>query len=99
MAFSNNHYIPLKEEIEQCAPDTSIYERYKDIFIEGANKNKPFYTSILRGIHFRLSLDGKTIWKDFEKQIPRQSKGRIFFLHDYNLNNIEGAQEIIQNII
>jgi len=99
MAFSNNHYIPLEEEIEQCAPDTSIYERYKDIFIEGAKENKAFYTSVSKGIHFRLSLDEEKVWGNFEKQIPKQSKGRVFFLHDYNLNNIEGARETIHHII
>lgn len=98
-AFSNNKYVPLSEEIERCAPDVSIYERYKDLFIEDSSQNKAFYTTISRGIHFRLSLDEKTVWKDFERQIPRQSRGRVFFLHDHNLNNIAFAAENIQEII
>ena len=99
LAFSNNVYIPMNEEIEQCAPDTSIYDRYKDIFIEDSVSNKVFFTSLQRGIHFRLSLDGKTVWNNFERQIPRQAKGRVFFLHDYNLNSIPSAAEYIQSII
>ena len=98
-AFSNNRYVPLSEEIERCAPDVSIYERYKDIFIEGGAAHKAYYTALMRGVHLRLSLDGKTVWKDFEKQIPKGTKGRIFFLHDYNLNDIEYAAENIMLII
>jgi hypothetical protein len=98
-AFSNNKYIPLSEEIEQCIPDVSIYERYKNLFIEEGRSNKVFYTSLMRGVHFRLSLDGKTVWKDFEKQIPKGTKGRVFFLHDYNLNDIELVTENIMIVI
>lgn len=94
-AFSNNRYVPLSEEIEQCAPDISIYERYKNIFIDDSSSHKAYYTTLTRGIHLRLSLDGKTIWKDFEKQIPKGTKGRVFFLHDYNLNDIEYSAENI----
>ena len=98
-AFSGNRYIPMKEEIERCAPDVTIYDRYKNQFLEDKNLNKLFYTSLIRGVHFRLSLDGKTIWKDFEKQIPRNTKARVFFLHDYNLNDIELAAENITLIM
>ena len=98
-AFSNNHYVPLLEEIEQCAPDVSIYERYKDLFIENSPSNKNYYSTLMNGIHFRLSLNGNSIWKDFERQIPKGTKGRVFFLHDYNLNNIKNSAEMIQKII
>lgn len=97
-AFSNR-YIPLPEEIEQCAPDASIYERYKEIFITGAASNKSYYTTLIRGVHLRLSLDGHTVWKNFEKQIPNGVKGRVFFLHDFNLNDIELAAENIVAIM
>lgn len=99
LAFSNNTYIPMDEEIEQCSPDTSIYDRYKDIFIGDFVSSKGFFTSLRKGIHLRLSLDSKTIWKNFEKQIPIGAKGRVFFLHDYNLNSIGSAADYIQLII
>lgn len=98
-AFTGNNYIPMKEEIERCAPDVSIYERYKKLFIEDSSSNKIYYTTLMRGVHLRLSLDGKVVWKDFEKQIPKGTKGRVFFLHDYNLNNIKLAAENISLII
>ena len=99
LAFTNNRYIPLKEEIERCVPDTSIYNRYKDLFIEDSVTNQTSYTTLSQGIHFRLSLNGTEIWKDFEKQIPSQARGKVFFLHDYNLNNITSAAENVQEII
>lgn len=93
MAFSSYRYAPLKEEIEICVPDVNIYQRYKDLFIEDSPTNKALFNMQMRGIHFRLSLDGKTIWPDFEKQI--NSKGRVFFLHDFNLNDIDGAADVL----
>lgn len=49
--------------------------------------------------HFRLSLDGKTIWNDFEKQIQITSQTNTLFLHDYNLNNIENSDIILKELI
>lgn len=99
LAFSNNKYVPLAEEIEQCAPDTSIYDRHENIFTEDNGTNRLNFKSQQRGIHFRLSLDGQTIWKDFKKQIPKNSRARVCFLHDQNLANIEGAHETIKSIM
>ena len=99
LAFSNNIYTPMEEDIERCIPDTSLYNRYEDLFIEGSTSNKTFFCSLQNGVHLRLSLDGKTVWKDFERQIHPATKGRIFFLHDYNLNAIPSAAEYVQQII
>ena len=65
LAFSNNIYIPMNEEIEQCGPDTSVYDRYKDLFIGDYASSKGFFSSLRKGIHLRLSLDSKTVWKNF----------------------------------
>jgi len=99
LAFTNNRYAPMKEEAEQCAPDTSIYNKYKNLFVDNLAQNMASFKTLTRGIHFRLSLDGKNIWENFERQIPHNTKGRVFFLHDYNLNNIGNAAETIQEII
>ena len=99
LAFSNNKYVPMKEEIEVCVPDQSIYLRYKDLFIEDGVQNKTVWTTLYNGVHFRLSLDGKNLWGEYEKQIMPETKGRAFFLHDYNLNNITNSIEILQYII
>lgn len=98
LAFSNNKYVPMKEEIEQCVPDTSIYSRYKNIFIENYDPNMLSWKNINYGVHLRLSLNGQDPWKNFERQIAPTARGRTFFLHDYNLNNITNAAEIIHYI-
>ena len=96
LAFSNNHYIAMKEELETCAPDVSIYERYKNVFVENGITNKNLFTTLMRGIHFRLSLDEKTVWDKCEKQI--NSHGQVLILHDYNLNSIAGGAEAVKQL-
>lgn len=98
LAFSNNVYVPLLEEIEVCQPDTFIYDKYKHLFLEGAKGHKDAYTSLSNNIHLRLSLDGKIIWDKFEKQIPNK-KANILFLHDVDLGNIDGAPEAINYLL
>lgn len=98
LAFSNNVYIPLLEEIEVCQPDTFVYDKYKHLFLEGAKGHKDAYTSLSNNIHLRLSLDGKIIWDKFEKQIPNK-KANILFLHDVDLGNIDGAPEAINYLL
>ena len=50
-----------------------------------------------RSEHARLSLDGKTIWKDFEKQLLHEPRTSGIIFHDYNLNEIEGAYDFIKD--
>lgn len=47
--------------------------------------------------HFRLSLDGKTIWDNFEKQLT-QERPRTLFVHDFDLNRIDGAFELLKDM-
>lgn len=98
LAFSNNVYIPMDLNIEKSPPDVSIYERYRNIFCKNKNYEERFNV-MLNAIHFRLSLDGKTIWKDFRKQIPDITKRGVLFLHDYNLNNIQNSDLMIKELI
>ena len=98
-AFSNNRYIALPPEVEQCAPDVSVYDRYKDIFIEDNKGKRISFNTQMRGLHCRLSLDGISIWDKFEKQIPRGSRARVLLLHDFNLANIEGATDTIHYLM
>lgn len=96
-AFSGDVYIPLDEKIEQLKPDTYLYNHMKDTF-----SNQMQYAAAFKVMenanHFRLSLDGKTIWKDFTKQFtwPRPY---TWFIHDFDLNKIEGAYELISDLI
>lgn len=93
-AYSNNEYFPLDPDIEKQKADVYIYERMR----RNIGKEKYLIAAfeiMLRAQHLRLSLDGKTIWKDFEKQIAITPQTCTLFFHDKNLQNIEGAQEAI----
>ena len=61
-AFTGNLYVPMNEEIELCAPDLHVYDKYKDLFFENVKNHKAVYTSLTNNIHLRISLDEKTIW-------------------------------------
>lgn len=93
-AFSGEKYIPLNEDIEGIEPDREIYFKNAQYFCTGKEKSKMFETMIHAG-HLRLSLDGKTIWKDYEKQVNLDKHTRCFMFHDYDLNKIEHSREII----
>lgn len=94
-AFNRDKYIPLDLEIERQKPDIFIYERLKNQFCINKRMTQAFEI-MSRAEHFRLSLDGKTIWNDFEKQINVTSLAHTLFLHDYNLNNIQNSDIIIK---
>ena len=95
LAFTNNVYIPLSEEIEVCQPDVYVYDKYKHLFLEGAKGHKEAYTSLTNNIHLRLSLDGATVWDKLEEQIPNK-KSNILFLHDVDVGQIEHSDEAVK---
>lgn len=97
-AFNRDKYVPLNIEIEKQKPDIFIYERLKNLFCTNKQMTKAFEI-MSRAEHFRLSLDGETIWKDFEKQINISSITHTLFLHDYNLNNIQNSDIIIKELM
>lgn len=95
LAFSNDIYVPLDETIEMLKPDMYIYERMRGHV--GAEKYKvAAFETMMRAQHLRLSLDGRTIWNKFERQLDLGPTTRTLFLHDKNLQDIEGAPEVIQ---
>ena len=94
-AFTGNLYVPMNEEIEVCAPDLHVYDKYKDLLFENVKNHKTVYTSLTNNIHLRISLDEKTIWEPFEKQIPRGSKANIIYFHDRDLGSIENSYETV----
>lgn len=96
LAFTNNKHIPLPLEIEQCAPDTSIYEKYRKQFGSSFPYKKSFNV-LEKAEHLRLSLDGQNIWENYEKQL-KDSTAKVLFFHDYNLNNIENSYEEIKRL-
>ena len=98
LAFTNGNYVPMLEEIERVIPDTFVYDKYKHLFLEGAKMHKNAYVSLSSNLHLRLSLDGKNIWNNFEKQIPHR-KTKIIFFHDPDLGIVEGAGEVIKDLL
>lgn len=98
LAFSNDAYVPLDPAIEKLKPDLYIYERMRSKIGSEKYLHAAFET-MMRAQHARLSLDGKTLWKDFEKQLEITPKTCVLFLHDKDLQNIEGAHEAISHVM
>lgn len=95
-AFDGGTYTPLPLEIESSKPDISLYS---NIDVSKKQKYKQALSTMRRAEHIRLSLDGKTIWKDYEKQLRHDSNCFGVIFHDYDLNNIDGAAELILEML
>ena len=91
-AFDGDKYKPLPLEIEVMRPDISLYSNAlpKGKFIKEA------VSTMRRAEHLRLSLDGKTIWKDFKRQIRYDTNAYGIIFHDYDLNKIDGVLDFIK---
>lgn len=96
-AFSNGLYVPLPHDIEIQKPDLSVYERYREKF--GTTKEfETAFQTMSYAQHLRLSLDGKTIWNEYYKQLWDPDDTTVFFFHDKDLNQIDGAYELITEL-
>lgn len=94
LSFTNNEYIPLPLEVELCPPDYSIYDNYIDVSpLKDSDRKK--YKTMRNSIHIRLSLDGKTVWKDYLKPEDWNNNKQIVFIHDYNITEIKGNYEAV----
>lgn len=93
--FSQIKYTPLKSEIEEMFPDTSIYEGLVNKIIK--KKARIQAHGLLNLHHARLSLNGKEIWNKYEKQLSYQKKHSIV-LYDYNLDKISSAPQVIEEL-
>lgn len=97
-AFSNGTYHPMTEDIERCIPDKQIYQKFENEFC--TNKiYTTLFNHMLNAAHLRLSLDGRTIWADFERAAAIQPRTNIIFLHDKDLTHIEGSEEVIRFLL
>ena len=97
-AFSSNNYTPLPLDIEKQIPNAAIYSKYKDKF-STLKKYENFFGGMSNNAHFRLSLDGKEVWGDYEKQIQMNEQNRLLFLHDYNVAAIKDADLAIKDTL
>lgn len=100
LAFSNNIYVPLPVEIERMKPDASIYSKMEDILKKATfSQGDVLYNNMMMAEHCRLSLDGKTIWPEYDKQFKSLETARHIVFHDYDLGAVDGAFEEIQKIL
>ena len=92
LALSNNKYKALPLDIEKQVPDIHIYENYRDIFCINKKYSERFNV-MMNAIHLRLSLDGKTIWDDFYKQIDDSLKSLLTVKHNKLLTESQIKKE------
>ena len=97
-AFDGENYKPLSLDIEVMKPDIQLYEKIKDKIIKNDNIASG-YSIMRRAEHLRLSLDGRTIWSDFEKQMLNEKSSFGLIFYDYDLNAIDGAHEVVQDLL
>lgn len=98
LAFTNNVYVPLPLDIEATIPDNYVYDRHSKLFVEGPRRHGDIYKTLTRNKHLRLSLDGKTVWKNFEKQLSGQ-KTVVTFFHDVDLGKIENVKDTVSYLL
>lgn len=98
LALSNGIYSALPPEIENCPADTSIYEPLFKYYKRTSNA-KQIHKNMLKAYHLRLSLDGKTVNVDWEKQLSSVT-GRVqhVILHDKDIINVRDAYSAISYI-
>ena len=92
--FDGDKYKPLPIDIEMCRPDTTLYNKIQSQKVSTTATSYSFNT-MRRAEHIRLSLDGKTINPQWDKQIKGDLDSFGLILHDYDLGAIEGARELI----
>ena len=101
LAFTQGIYSPMDLSIETTPPDRSIYEKVLKIYFDfkGQEGLRKSYAALTNSQHLRLSLDGRTVWPEFEKQLKDIDTTSAFFFHDTDLGKIENSYEVIQEVL
>lgn len=89
LAFTNNKYKPMPDEMENSLPDITIYDKFlvdKKIGRAGMN--------YLKGSHFRLSTDNINCNVDYLKYL---NKGHAV-IHDKNIFHLKDSYENLYDI-
>lgn len=94
-AFDGDVYKPLDLAIEYSKPDVHLYDKLEKRVRGTAMKSN--FNVMRRAEHVRLSLDGKTIDKDWEKQLRKDTTCHGLILHDYNIASIEGVYDFLHD--
>ena len=95
LAFTNNNYLPMNEEIEKSTPDFSIYEKYY------SNSKIPIsikkqQNNLSKSCFIRLIYNNKI--KDFYKNYCTPSHGGSVFVYDSDLFKTENTFSILNDI-
>ena len=100
LAFSNNIYKPLPLDVERMKPDTTLYQKMeRKIVGNGSANRKKIFNNMINCEHLRISLDGKTIWPEYTKQLGFLPQARNIMFHDFDLNQIKDGFECVQDIL
>lgn len=97
-AFSGEKYVTLPEPIQLIKPDKHLYDKLIYKYQDTKTLNLIFNTMV-NAEHVRLSLNGKDVWKDFEKTINITNKTRCLIFHDYDLGKIKDSNLIVKELI
>lgn len=97
-AFNVSKYKPLQTEIEKTKPDSFLYDKIAEQYQTSGLKISAF-RRMKNAEHLRLSLDGRTVWKDFDSQFKNVSKSVGVIFHDYDLGAIEDGYDTVIDIL
>lgn len=97
-AFTNDKQITLPKDIELLKPNKAAYESMRKFYVTNES-TRTIFDRQMNAQHFRLSLDGQTIWKDWEKQLDLNGRMQTFIIHDRDLGSIDGSYELIKDFL
>ena len=95
-AFDGETYQSLPEPIEFSRPNIDLYNRIESQ-LPPSQQVKRQFSVMRRAEHIRLSLDGKNISPQWEKQIRGNSNVHGLIFHDYDLGAVDGSLTFIQD--
>ena len=96
--FDGETYKPLPLDMEICQPDVNLYDKIESEIVHNKTLKNGF-SVMRRAEHIRLSLDGKTIWPSFERQLRHDPTHFGLILHDYDLGAINDSLDIVHDIL
>lgn len=98
LAFTNNQYKSLPEDIELTTPDKWLYFKFQSVFGD-TPVHKKIFKQMINFEHARISLDGKTAWDKAHVPLQINNKTTGIIFHDYNLPMIKDSFEKIQELL
>ena len=94
-AFDGEVYQPLPDEIEFIRPNIDLYNKIEPK-LSNLKTVKQQFSVMRRAEDIRLSLDGKNISSQWEKQIRGNTNTYGLIFHDYDLGMIDGSFDFIK---